>query len=95
MSRKMKEGRLFIGIRKGRHRLRWMDDVVADRKVMKIKRWMEMMNDREKWRLIGEEAKDRPGLQRREEGRKDYLLSRDKQFQKVAYTNIIQIVNEM
>jgi hypothetical protein len=41
MPRKMMEGRLFIGRRKGRHRLRWMDDVIADLKVLKIKQWME------------------------------------------------------
>jgi hypothetical protein len=37
MSRKMMEGRLFIGRRRGRPRLRWMHDVVVDLKVMKIK----------------------------------------------------------
>ena len=31
------EGRLFIVRRRGRPRLRWMDDFVADLKVMKIK----------------------------------------------------------
>ena len=30
MPRKMIEGRLFVGRRKGRLRLRWMDDDVAD-----------------------------------------------------------------
>jgi len=44
------ETRLFIGRRKERPRLRWMDDVVAALKVMKIKQWMEKMKDREKWR---------------------------------------------
>ena len=44
-----------------------MDDVVADLKVMKIKQWMEKMKDREKWRLIVEEAKAHPGP--RKEGR--------------------------
>ena len=34
---KMMEGRLFVGKRKGRPRLRWMDDVVADLKAMGIK----------------------------------------------------------
>ena len=38
-----------------------MDDGVADLKVMKIKQWMEMMQDREKWRLIVEEAKAHAG----------------------------------
>jgi hypothetical protein len=56
------EGRLFIGRRKGRPRLRWMDDVVADLKVMKIKQWMEKTKDREQWRLVVEEAKAHPGL---------------------------------
>ena len=37
MPRKIMEGRLFIGQRRGRPHLRWMDDVVADVKVMKIK----------------------------------------------------------
>jgi hypothetical protein len=40
------DGRLFIGRRKGRPRLRWADDVVADLKVMKVKQWMEKMKDR-------------------------------------------------
>jgi hypothetical protein len=54
MLRKVTEGRLFIGRRKGRPCLRWMDDVVADFKVMKIKQWMEKTKDREQWRLVVE-----------------------------------------
>jgi hypothetical protein len=46
MTRKMMEGRLFIGRRKGRPRLRWM----------------EKTKDREQWRLVVEEAKAHPGL---------------------------------
>ena len=42
--------------------LRRMDDVVADLQAMRIKQWMEMMQDREKWRRIVEEAKAHPGL---------------------------------
>jgi len=53
------EGRLFIGRRKGRPRLRRMDDVVADLKVMKVKQWMEKMKDREKWRLTVEDVAPR------------------------------------
>ena len=41
--------------------MRWMDDVVADLKVMKIKQWIEKMKDREQWRLVVEETKDHPG----------------------------------
>jgi hypothetical protein len=45
--RKMTEGRLFIGRRKGRPRLSSMDDVVADLKVMKIKQWVDKTKERE------------------------------------------------
>ena len=51
MPRKMMEGRLFVG-RRGRPHLRWIDDVVADLKVMKIKQWMEKMKNRQQWRLV-------------------------------------------
>jgi hypothetical protein len=47
MMKKMMEGRLFTGRRKGRHRLRGMDDV-ADLRVIKIKQWKEKRKDKEK-----------------------------------------------
>jgi hypothetical protein len=62
MPRKMMEGRLFIGRRRGRPRLSWDDDDVADWTVMKIKQWVEKTKDREQWRLVVEEAKAHPGL---------------------------------
>jgi hypothetical protein len=62
MPRKMMEGRQFIGRRRGRPHSRWMDDVVADLKVMKIMQWIEKMKDREQWSLVVEEAKAHPGL---------------------------------
>ena len=62
MTRKMMEGRLFIGRRRGRPRARWMDDVAADLKVKKIKQWIEKTKDREQWGLVVEEAKARPAL---------------------------------
>jgi len=42
--------------------LRWMDDVAADLKIMKIKQWMEKKKDREQWRLVVEQAKTHPAL---------------------------------
>jgi hypothetical protein len=60
MPRKMMEGRLFIGRRRGRPHLRWMDDVVADLKVMKVNQWIEKMKDREQWKLLVEEANAHP-----------------------------------
>ena len=62
MPRRMMEGRLFIGRRKGRPRLRWMDDDGGDLKIMKMKQWMEKTKDRDQWRLTVEEAKVHPGL---------------------------------
>jgi hypothetical protein len=62
MPRRMMEGRLFTGRRKGRPRLRWMDDVVADLSAMRIQRWTEKAEDRQQWRLVVEEAKAHPGL---------------------------------
>jgi len=62
MPRMMMEGRLFIGRRKGRPRLRWMDDVIAELRVMKIRQWTEKAEDREQWRLVVKEAKAHPGL---------------------------------
>jgi hypothetical protein len=62
MPRKMMEGRLFTGRREGRPHLRWMDDVVADLRVTKVKQWTEKTKDREQWRLTVEEAKVHPGL---------------------------------
>jgi hypothetical protein len=62
MPRKVMEGRLFTGRRKGRPRLRWMDEVVADLRVMKIKQRKEKTEDREQWRLVVEDAMAHPGL---------------------------------
>ena len=62
MPRRMMEGRLFIGRRKGRSRLRWMDDVMADLRVTKIRQWTEKAEDREQCRLVVKEAKADPGL---------------------------------
>jgi predicted DNA-binding antitoxin AbrB/MazE fold protein len=52
----LKEGR------KGRPRMRLLDDVESDLKKMEVKEWKEKMRDREQWRLAVEEAKAHPGL---------------------------------
>ena len=62
MPRRMMEERLFIGRRKGRPRLRWMDDDVADLRVMKIRQWTEKAEDREQWRLVVKEVNAHPRL---------------------------------
>jgi hypothetical protein len=60
--KRMLKGRLYSKRRKGRPRMRWLDDVESDLKKMKVKGWKEEMRDREQWRLVVEEAKAQPGL---------------------------------
>jgi hypothetical protein len=61
MPKRMLKGRLYSKRRKGRPKLRWLDDVESDLKKMKVKGWKEKMN-REQWRLVVKEAKAHPGL---------------------------------
>jgi hypothetical protein len=60
MQKRMLKGRLYSKRRKGRPRMRWLDDVESD---------LKKMGDREQWRLVVEEAKAHPGLQCRVAGR--------------------------
>jgi hypothetical protein len=48
--------------RKGRSRMRSLDDVESDLKKIKMKGWKDKMRVREQWRLVVEEAKAHPGL---------------------------------
>jgi GTP1/Obg family GTP-binding protein len=62
MLKRMLKGRLYCKRRKGRPRMRWLDDVESDLKKMEVKGWKEKIRDREQWRLVVEEAKAHPGL---------------------------------
>jgi hypothetical protein len=62
------------------------DDDVAYLKVRKIKQWMEKTKDREQWRIVVEEAKAYPGLQRREDGWNRFPISLVCVFTKIAST---------
>jgi hypothetical protein len=62
MPKRMLKGRLYSKRRKGRPRMRWLDDVESDLKKMKVKRWKEKMKNTEQWRLAVEETKAHPGL---------------------------------
>jgi hypothetical protein len=62
MPKRMLKGRLYCKRRKGRPRMRWLDDVESDLKKMVVKGWKEKMRAREQWRLVVEEAKAHPGL---------------------------------
>jgi hypothetical protein len=80
--KRMLKGRLYSKRRCGRPRMRWLDDVESDLKKMKVKGWKEKMRNREQWRLVLEEAKAHPGLQRRVEGTFSVCLSSSRQFNK-------------
>jgi hypothetical protein len=58
----MLKGRLYSKRRKGRRRMRWVDDVESDLKKMKVKGLKDKMRNREQRRLVVEEAKAYPGL---------------------------------
>jgi hypothetical protein len=60
MLKGMLKGRLYSKRRKGRPRMRWLDDVKSD--LMKMKGRKEKMRDREQWSLLVEEAKAHQGL---------------------------------
>ena len=62
MPRRMMKGRLFAGRKKGRPRVRWLDDVVADLKVMKISAVNGEDERQRAVRLVVEEDKAHPGL---------------------------------
>jgi hypothetical protein len=46
MPKKILKGRLYFGRRKGRPRLRWLDDIESDLKKM-VKGWKEKMRNRD------------------------------------------------
>jgi hypothetical protein len=60
MPKGMLKGRLYSK-RRGRPRMRWLDDAESDLKKMKVKGWKEKMRNREQWRLVVDEAKAHPG----------------------------------
>jgi hypothetical protein len=67
MPKRMLKRRLYSKRRKGRPRMRWLDDVESDLKKMKVKVWKEKMGNRVLWRLVAEEAKVTQGCSAGEE----------------------------
>jgi hypothetical protein len=48
--------------RRGRPRMRWMDNVIADLATMESRGWMTKVADRDAWRTVVNEAKTHQGL---------------------------------
>jgi hypothetical protein len=59
--KRMMKDKLHSTRRKGRRRMRWLDDVESDLKRMKVKGWKDKKSNREQWKLVVEEAKAHPG----------------------------------
>jgi hypothetical protein len=56
MPKRILKERLYSKRRKGRPRMRWLDDVESGLKKMEVKGWKEKMRDREQWRLAVEQC---------------------------------------
>jgi len=59
---KKMHGKLHATRRRGRPKMRWLDDVSTDLRKTRINEWRDSARDREAWRRIVKEAKTHPGL---------------------------------
>jgi hypothetical protein len=55
-------GKLYATRRKGRLKMRWLDNVSTDLRKMRINEWRDRARDRETWWCIVNEANAHPGL---------------------------------
>jgi hypothetical protein len=55
-------GKLYVTRRRGRPKIRWLNDVSMGLRKMGLNEWKDIARNREAWRHIVEEAKAHPGL---------------------------------
>jgi hypothetical protein len=60
MPKRMLQDKIYTTRKRGRPRLRWLEDVHDDVRKMKVKGWGGFMKNKEEWRLIIQEAKAHP-----------------------------------
>jgi len=60
-------GKLYATRRRGRPKMRWLDDASTDLRKMGINEWRDGARDREAWSRIVKEAKAHPGCSATEE----------------------------
>jgi hypothetical protein len=60
--KQMLYGKLYATRRRGRPKMRWLDDVSMDLRKMGVNEWRGRARNGEAWRCIVEEAKAHPGL---------------------------------
>jgi hypothetical protein len=62
MSKRVMGQKMYTKRRRGRPKVRWLDNVQEDLRAMGIEGWRGKAQDRDLWRQIAQEAKAHEGL---------------------------------
>jgi hypothetical protein len=64
MPKRVMREKIYTRRKRGRPKVRWLDDVQEDLREKRIEGWRRKAQDRDQWRRIAQEAKAHLGLQR-------------------------------